>query len=84
MNKEVKAFADHYKLLDDLIAEEAPPPLLDDDITVARLAERAKCGHTKATRILERWATEGKVEFIGLRRVTHGNKVKAWRLKGKA
>lgn len=66
--------------LDSLLMQDAPPQLADDDITVMRLARRAKCGPLKASRLLDEWTAVGKVEFVGVRREPHGHKVKAWRL----
>lgn len=72
---------DLFADLEKLLADEAPPMLEDDTLTIKRLAERAGFGHSKAARVLEKWEREGKVTPIGFRRVPHGNKVKAWRLK---
>ncbi len=82
MQKAVKEFADHYALLDHLIAAEAPPDLAPDDITLKMLAARAKCGPDKARRMLDKWVSEGKAEYIGRRREARGHAVEAWRLKG--
>jgi hypothetical protein len=80
MQKAVREFSDHYGLLDALIADEAPPELLPDDITLRSLAKRAKCGPTKARAMLEKWVSEGRAEYIGKRREVRGHAVDAWRL----
>lgn len=80
MQKAVKEFADYYGILDRLIAEDAPPPLADTDLTVSRLAVRAKCREQKAARMLAEWEQAGKAEYIGMKRIPRGHKVKAWRL----
>lgn len=72
--------SDLMKALDDLIMQEAPPPLEDGDITLQILAERAKCGTPKAKVLLKRWEADGKAEYIGKRREPRGHKVDAWRL----
>jgi len=69
------------KALDDLLMQDAPPMLADDDITVMRLVRRAKCGSSKARRMLDEWVVAGKVEYIGKRRNARGHSVDAWRLK---
>jgi hypothetical protein len=69
------------KALDDLLMQEAPPDLLETDITVMRLARRAKCGGAKAKKLLDEWTAAGKVEYIGKRREPRGHKLDAWRLK---
>jgi hypothetical protein len=81
MQKAVKDFSDFYGLLDQLIAGESPPPLEADDITVMRLAERAKCGNHKAKSMVVKWAASGVVEYIGKRREPRGHAIDAWRLK---
>jgi hypothetical protein len=67
--------------LDALIEQDAPPYLADDDVTVVRLADHAKCGHAKARKMLTDWQTAGKVEYIGMRREPRGHQVKAWKVK---
>jgi hypothetical protein len=74
------SLSDLDKALDDLIMQDAPPPLEDTDITVMRLARRAKVGTVRATSMLESWAAAGKVESIGERRDARGHKVKAWKV----
>jgi hypothetical protein len=69
------------KALDDLIMQDAPPVLEDTDLTVQRLAARAKCGSVKAKRLLADWTEAGKVEYLGKRRNTQGHNVDGWRLK---
>jgi ribosomal protein L32 len=68
------------KALDLLIAEDAPPLLEDTDLTANRVAERARCGFQKASRLLDKWTADGKAEYLGMRRLVNGHKVKAWRL----
>ena len=80
MQKAVKEFSDFYGLLDDLIAAEAPPPLLDTDLTIQRLTKWAKCSAGRARRMIEKWLEQGRVEAIGKRRVESGHAVEAWRL----
>ena len=69
------------KALDALILEDIPPMLEDADITVMRLASRAKCSPKFAGDVLAQWAKDGKVEYLGKRREIRGHKVDAWRLK---
>lgn len=71
------------KALDALLLQDAPPMLDDDDLTVQRLAARAKCGSLKARRMLKEWTEAGRVEHIGKRREPHGHTVDAWKVKGK-
>jgi hypothetical protein len=73
--------SDLARALDDLILQEIPPPLADDEITTTRVADRAKCHHQQARRMIDKWVKEGKVEHVGKRKEPHGQKVDAWRLK---
>ena len=73
--------SDLQKALDDLIMQDAPPVLEDTDLTVQRLAARAKCGSIKAKRLLLEWTDAGKAEHLGKRRNSQGHSVEAWRLK---
>jgi len=85
MQKAVKDFADHYDLLDDILAAVAPPPLADTDVTVARVMARAQCGSVKAHTIIREAVAAGLMESIGKRRGPTGHSVAAWRIiaKGK-
>lgn len=69
------------KALDELIMQDAPPMLADDDITVMRLVSRAKVGVVRAKTMLKQWQDAGKVEYVGKRREERGHMVDAWRLK---
>ena len=69
------------KALDNLLMQDAPPYLADDDITIMRLAHRAGCGSAKAKNMITKWVTEGKLEYIGKRREARGHLVDAWRIK---
>jgi len=75
--------AELMKALDDLIMAEAPPPLLDTDLTIQRLTGWAKCSAGKARKMIAKWLEEGRAEAIGQRRVKSGHAVDAWRLKEK-
>jgi DNA-directed RNA polymerase subunit N (RpoN/RPB10) len=76
------SYFDLAKALDDLILQDAPPPLADDDLTARMVAERAGCEKQKARKMLIKWAADGKAEYIGKRREPSGQSVDAWRLKG--
>jgi hypothetical protein len=83
MSKEITnpvSLSELDKALDSLILQEAPPLLAADDVTIQRLAERAKCGYQKAGRMLEKWTADGRVTFVGQRRDDSGHKVKAWKV----
>lgn len=69
------------KALDDLIMQDAPAALEEADITIMRLARRAKIGTVRARSMLEEWTKAGKVEYIGKRREERGHRVDAWKLK---
>ena len=69
------------KALDDLITQDAPPPLEETDITIRMVKERAGCGDVKAANLLNEWVRAGKVEYAGERRGPKGHAIKAWRLK---
>jgi hypothetical protein len=72
---------DFFDDLQKLIEQDAPPLLVDGDITAKVVAERATCGWSKALRMLEKWERDGKVESIGERRDARGRRVRAWRMK---
>lgn len=65
--------------LDALILRDCPPALEPDDITLARLKERAKCNHKTAEAMIAKWVKAGEAVSIGKRR--NGSRtVEAWRL----
>ena len=66
--------------LDELLAQEVPPWLDLQDITIMRLQERAECGPKRARTIINKWVEGGKLEYLGKRRETKGHAVDAWRL----
>lgn len=66
--------------LDALILQEVQY-LSEDDITVTRLAERAKWGRIRAKQVIDKWTKEGKLEYLGKRKENKmGKGVDAWRL----
>jgi len=69
------------KALDALILQEIIPNLELSDITAPRVSEKAKCHHQRAMSMIKRWESEGRIEYIGVRRDENGHKSKAWRMK---
>lgn len=73
--------AEFHKALDDLMMEYAPPHLSETDITVTTLAKRYKIGKSKARRLIDEMAADGKLEQVR-RRDGASRTVDAWILKG--
>ena len=80
MQKAVKDFADHYALLDNIIAAQLPPPLGDGEFTLYIVMERADCGTKRAAAIIRDAVAAGQMEYIGKRRGKHGHALDAWRV----
>lgn len=71
---------DLQKALDDLILDAFPMQLEPGDVTIMRYKIARKCSYETAQRELDELTEAGKLEFLG-ERLSHGHKVKAWRIK---
>jgi hypothetical protein len=71
--------------LDNLILQENEAELLDNHITVGRLAKQSGWHQSRAKRVMAEWERDGIVECIGNKREpTRGGIVKAWVMVKKA
>ena len=74
--------SDLLTALDNLILAENNLILVDTDVTVARLMDRANWTEYRAKKIIDIWVKEGKLEYLGKRReLARGAMVKAWKIK---
>lgn len=72
------------KALDNLVLAEIILPVSEDDITIAKIAERYELDYKVAKKIVKKLVADGKLEFVGKRRVmSNGHVVDVWRLKAK-